>query len=103
MAETLELGGNIGLTGFSELDPGAMVVVKKIVGNYAKRFSEIQKEFEKLDVSLKTVHKKETSGKCELHALVRAKGKKYSAEVTEMNLFFALDKVLKKVENSISK
>jgi ribosome-associated translation inhibitor RaiA len=103
MAETLELGGNIGLTGFSELDPGTMVVVKKIVGNYAKRFSEIEKDFEKLDLTLKIVHKKEKSAKHELHAIVSARGNKYPAEVTDLNLFFALDKVLKKVENAISK
>lgn len=103
MVETMELGGNIELTGFSELDPGVLVVVKKVVGNYAKRLSEIEKDFEKLQVTLKTVHKTAKSEKNELHAKVIAKGKPYTAEVTDLNLFFALDKVLKKVENEICK
>lgn len=35
--DTLELGGNIQLTGFSELNGGQMIVLKKIVGNYCEK------------------------------------------------------------------
>lgn len=103
MAETLQLGGNIELTGFSEVDPATLVVVKKIVGNHAKRFASITEGFEKLHITLKTIHQQEESHKFELHAKVLASGKAYAAETTDINLFFTLDKVLKKVENEISK
>ena len=36
---TLELGGNIQLTGFRDLDPAALVIVKKIVGNFVKEMN----------------------------------------------------------------
>ena len=53
MAETdkIELGGNIELVGFKELDHASMVVLKKIVGTYAKKFSEANSDFEKLVVT----------------------------------------------------
>lgn len=101
MADVVELGGNIELKGFSELDGASMVVVKKIVGNYAKKFSEKCKKFEKLSVTLKKVHKREKSEKYELHAKVSDGGKDYNAEITDRNLFFVLDSVLKKVEKEI--
>ncbi|MFH0978364.1 MAG: hypothetical protein V1837_03615 [Candidatus Woesearchaeota archaeon] len=103
LAETLQLGGNIELTGFSEVDPATLVVLKKIVGNHAKRFSTVAKDFEKLHITLKNVHKQEDSQKYELHAKLDAGGKSYVAEITDLNLFFVLDKVLKKIENEISK
>jgi ribosome-associated translation inhibitor RaiA len=103
MADTLELGGNIELAGFSNLDGGSMVVVKKIVGNYAKKFSEITTNFEKLSVTMKPVHKTEKSEIHELHAKLIADGKPVTSEISDRNLFFALDKVLKKIENEISK
>jgi len=34
MSDELQLGGNINLSGFKEIDSGSMVVLKKIVGNY---------------------------------------------------------------------
>jgi ribosome-associated translation inhibitor RaiA len=103
MADTLALGGNIELTGFSELEPAVMVVVKKIVGNYTKRLGTLVDNFERLHITIKTVHHKEKSEKYEFHARVDATGKQYAAEETDFNLFFALDKVLKKLENEISK
>jgi len=38
MDDTLELGGNIELTGFRELDPGSMIVVKKNSDTYRVHF-----------------------------------------------------------------
>ena len=48
--DVLELGGSIQLSGFSGIDGGQMVVVKKIVGNYAKRLSD-GKDTDNLDYS----------------------------------------------------
>ena len=103
MVDTLQLGGNIELTGFSELEPAVMIVVKKIVGNYAKRVSNLVENFEQLHITLKEVHKSEKSQRFELHAKVLAGGQVYAAETTDINLFVTMDKVLKKVENEIQK
>jgi ribosome-associated translation inhibitor RaiA len=51
----LKLGGNIVLAGFS-LDPAEMIVVKKIVGNYAKRISE-KTDYTEIKIRLKQSHK----------------------------------------------
>jgi len=36
----ITLGGNISLDGFDDMDPGMLIVVKKIVGLFAKKVSE---------------------------------------------------------------
>lgn len=101
--DKVTLGGNIELSGFREIDGGSMVVLKKIIGNYAKRFSEICSKFELLSVKMKKVHEKERSEKYEIHAMVMDNGQPYNAELTDMNLFFAVDKALKKIESEIAK
>ena len=98
MEETVELGGHISLTGFNVLEPGMMVVIKKIVGTYAKKFSESIKGFEQLSLTLKTVHETEASQKYEIHAKVIADGKALTSNITDRNIFVILDKALKKIE-----
>ncbi len=101
MEETVELGGHISLTGFGTLEPGMIVVVKKIVGTYAKKFSESTEGFEGLALTLKSVHETKGSQKFELNAKVIANGKAVTSSVTDRNLFIILDKVLKKVEEQL--
>jgi len=36
----IELGGNIKLDGFDDVEPAQLIVVKKVVGNFAKQYSE---------------------------------------------------------------
>ncbi len=36
----IELGGNIKLEGFDDLEPMKLIVAKKIIGNFAKQVSE---------------------------------------------------------------
>jgi hypothetical protein len=98
MDDLLQLGGNIELSGFRDFDGGTMVILKKIVGNYARKFSTTCSSFEKLSLTLKKVHETEASKKFELHGLVIDKGKAYTSEVTDYNLFVVLDMVLKKIE-----
>lgn len=88
MAETLELGGNISLTGFSDIDGGSMIILKKIVGTYAKKFSEEEAKFKKLELSLKN------SGPYEIEALLKT-DKEKRMESSDENLFVALDNALK--------
>lgn len=99
--DAVTLGGNIQLVGFSELDSGTQIVLKKIIGNYARRYSEIYPGFELLKLQMKTIHEREKSEKYEIHGMVIGNGKHFNATVDDMNLFFALDKVLKKVESEI--
>lgn len=102
-APSLQLGGNIELSGFSGIDFATMIVLKKIVGNHAKRFSEICPKFEKLHLNLKKVHHTEGSDKFEISGTVVDNGKHYNAESTDRNLFMTIDQVLKKIESEIKK
>ncbi|RMF06962.1 hypothetical protein D6764_01025 [Candidatus Woesearchaeota archaeon] len=98
----IELGGNIELVGFKDFDSASLIVVKKIVGNYARRFSELS-QVDKLTLSCKKVHERESSSLFEVQAKLSSNGSVVNADVTDRNLFFAIDAALKKIEQSISK
>ena len=100
-SDDVELGGNIILSGFREIDGATMIILKKIVGNYAKKFSERCANFEKLILTIKTVHRTEKSEKYEMHGKLLHDGKQNFAEEIDRNLFVAADKILKRLENSI--
>jgi len=93
MAETIKLGGNIELTGFSELDGGSMIILKKIVGSYCRKFSDSLKDFEKLVLELN-----EQGNELEINAKLIVGGKETPANAKDKNLFVALDSVLKELE-----
>lgn len=101
MEDNIQLGGNIELSGFSELNGGEMVIVKKIVGNHVKRITELVDDFKGIKVNMKKVHETEGSEKFEIKASLEAE-KNHNAEVTERNLYVGIDNVLKKLINSIS-
>ncbi len=100
-SDSLELGGNIELSGFSEIDSASLIIVKKVVGNYVKKISEQNKKFEKLSLNMKEVHKTEKSEKYEIHCVVTIGGKNFASEITERNLFVGIDSVLRKVDKEI--
>ena len=90
----IELGGNIKLIGFNDLDPASLIVVKKITGNYARKISEkVNSGLDELSLELK-----DESGK-NINSSVKFKEKTFSAEVNDTNLFYALDRVLAKLLN----
>ncbi|MBN1156336.1 hypothetical protein JXA85_01875 [Candidatus Woesearchaeota archaeon] len=97
MTDTVQLGGNIELSGFSELDGANTIVVKKIVGSYARKISDYRNDFQKLRLTLKVVHKQEHSEKYELHGQVLAGSESFNAEVTDRNLYVVIDTVMKKL------
>ena len=103
--DTLNLGGVIQLSGFRELDRATMVVVKKLVGSYARKFSDSNEGFEKIILNLKKVHGKgdKEKGNFEMNAKMLISGKPFVAESTGYNLFVVLDDVLKKLENQLQK
>ena len=102
MDDVMQLGGNIELSGFRGIDSASMVVLKKIVGNYAKKMSEIAEKFEKLHLTMKPVHETEKSEIYEIHAKLMNNGKPFVSEAVERNLFVAVDNALKKVMSEIN-
>ena len=98
--ESIELGGNIILTGFRDIDNGMMIIVKKIIGNYVKDLVSKNSKFSRLHLTLKSVHERENSEMFEIKAHLTT-DKDYNSEITDRNLLFGIDKVLKKIENQI--
>ena len=98
----LQLGGNIELSGFKECDYSVMLVLKKIIGNYARRFNDLSDKFEKLFLTMKQVHEREKSEKYEIHEKLLDNGSAVNGECTDRNLFVAIDSALKKIEKNIS-
>ena len=87
MEDSVELGGSIVLTGFSELDGASMIILKKIVGRHVKDISEQDVDFKKLEVVLGKTQPYKLTG-----ILTSKKEKK--AEYSDNNLFIALGNVL---------
>ena len=101
MSDAMQLGGNIELSGFREMDPASMIIIKKIVGNYARKFSDQCTNFELLSLSMKIVHETEASKKFEINGKVLDNGKTFTSSITERNVFMVVDSVLKKIEASM--
>lgn len=99
--ETHKLGGNIELSGFRDVDSSSMIVLKKIVGNHARRLSELSEKMETLHITLKPIHEREKSEKYEVHAKLNDNGKIYAAESVDRNLFVAVDDVLKRIQSEM--
>lgn len=86
----IELGGNITLDGgFSQIEPAALVIVKKMAGNYAKDISTNICEFENLSLLLN-----DHSTQKEIIGGIKINGEVRSCVVSDANLFFALDRAL---------
>ena len=100
--EAILLGGNIELSGFRDIDGGSMIIVKKIVGSYVRKFNDRMKNFQGFRLHMKNVHRNEENSVFELYANLTDDGKVYSSEVAERNLFVGVDTVMKKLENSLS-
>ncbi|MBS3108384.1 hypothetical protein J4409_00775 [Candidatus Woesearchaeota archaeon] len=92
----IELGGNIKLVGFNELEPAKLIVVKKMVGNYARKIHDKVSPFEELSLHLKEVHSTENikNKRYEIKGKLVINTNPYNAEILDYNLFFAIDKVL---------
>lgn len=88
----IELGGNIKLIGFKDIEPAKLVVIKKIVGNYAKQISEKVGDIKELSVELQGT---------EVKAKLEYKDKTINAENTDQNMFFALDKALSQIKQQV--
>jgi len=103
MDESQYLGGNIELSGFREIDGGSMIVLKKIIGNYARKFSDRLNNVDRLSLTLKKIHDSGGKPRFELHGMLSAGGQQYTSELTDYNLFFVTDKILKNIESTAFK
>ena len=101
MEETINLGESIELTGSKELDNGVVVILKKMIGNYVKRIGDHETGFEKFNVTIKKIHETEKNSKFQINGKMIVSGKVYSAEITDFNLFFALNSIFNKIEKEI--
>lgn len=101
MNEDINLGGNIQLSGFKVISKTEFVIVKKIIGSYARKFSDNLEGYENLKINIKEVHKSEGSRKFEIHAMLEFKGKIESTKITEKNIFVGIDAALKKLESAV--
>lgn len=101
--DSLEPGGRIRLSGFSETDSATMMSVKKMVEGFVNKVSEREKGFLSLSLTLKRIHtneKSSTTGKFELACNLVA-ARHCHAEAVHQNLLVALGSVLKKVESEL--
>ena len=98
--DSVQLGGNIVLSGFRDIDGGSKVILRKIVGSYARKFADSTSNFEKLALSMKLVHQTEGSQKYEIKGKMVDNGQVFASDITDRNLFVAIDGVLKKLESS---
>ena len=85
----MRLGGNIVLDGCDNLEPATLVVLKKMVGNYARKISE-KNVFDELKISLSNQEKG-----YKLEAVLKTKEAEIAKSGENGNLFFALDNALK--------
>ncbi len=94
--EELKLGGNIVLVGFS-LDSAEMIIVKKIVGHYAKKISE-KTEYSQIKVTLKQSQKQQSV----LHKIdvnVETSEGVLTSDKEDRNLYSGLSGALEKAYN----
>jgi ribosome-associated translation inhibitor RaiA len=94
----LALGGNIVLVGF-RLDGQEMILVKKIVGNYAKKIRNFA-EYNQMKVELRT-HKKSKQEEYEAKVDLDVDGKMITSEDRGVNPYSLIDSVLKKVLHEV--
>ncbi len=97
MLSMIELGGNIKLDGFQEIDPPAMIIIKKIVGNYVKKFQEQTSSFQELILHL-------DNSKDSIQVQAKLSGSRdFNSQASDVNLFFAIDKALSQVMGEAQK
>lgn len=98
----IELGGSIELVGFKDFEPSELVVLKKIIGNFARKFADNVEGYEKLTINIKHVGGAK-SNKFEVQTKLMIGAKPVNSDVTENNIFVAIAECLKKIEAQVIK
>lgn len=94
----ITLGNNMELSGFNALDPASLIVVKKMIGNYAKKINDDKGDFQKLSLDLV---KTEGSNNIQIVGMLDMNKTSFKSTVNDMNLFFALDKALTQLQQEL--
>ena len=89
MDSSVRLGGNIELFGIENFDNAQMIVLKKIIGMYARKFSE--KGLERLAISF--------SDGIAVEAICN--GTTHASSAEHENVFFGVDLALKDIESKL--
>lgn len=84
----IELGGNIKLEGFEDVEPRQMIIVRKVIGTFARKFSDTIEGFEGISIHLKK------GDKFEVTAKLTVKGEAKESKAEDANLFFAMSGAL---------
>ena len=87
----IELGGNIKLDGFDGIQPAQLIVIKKVVGNFAKQYSE-KVDVKELLVSIEDDKKNKVTIKLNEDVSESDEGD---------NLFFVLNGLLVKIRDKL--
>lgn len=95
----IELGGNIKLEKFDGVDLPTLIIVKKIVGNYARKINDNGTAFRELRLDL--LENNAETKRVELNASLVMDGKTCETSASDVNLFFAIDKALSKIMNDL--
>ena len=98
--DVVRLGGNIELSGFKNFDGGSMVILRKIIGNYSRKLSDRLEGYEGVSVRVKPVHG-EQSNIFDVSTKLHESGRIVASNVTERNIFVAVDAALKKLEREL--
>jgi len=96
--ESINLGLNIQLVGFNNIDKMELSAAKKIIGSMANKIKE-KIEFEELKIRLKT--QKSINVIYQIDINLNGKGKSFNAISEDRNLFIGLNEGFKRIFNEI--
>ncbi len=85
----IELGGNIKLDGVEGVEPAQLIVIKKVVGNFAKQYSE-KKQVNELLIKLEGNYK-----------VTASLNEEINEESEGDNLFYVLNEVLVRIRDKL--
>ncbi len=97
----MQLGKQISLTGFHDLDSMLLIPLKKNLVNKVKKISERSKDFRTLKLVMKKLHHTDGSDLFAVKGRVNDGGKVFSAEHTDRDVLLAVRKVLEKLEQEM--
>ncbi len=95
MVDTLNLGGNIELIGVDWIDSASMIILKKMVGNYVKGFSQ------KVNVQKLSISMFKSESEIVFNSILVTSEKSHTSKFCDKNLFIGLAESLKNIEKSI--
>ncbi len=83
----MELGGNIELINFDDIEHGKLIVIKKLIGNLTKEITD--KNFKNIKIELNNK---------EIDIKLTLKDKIKTSKESDENIFYAINKAFKKLK-----